>query len=178
MFRDLETERLYLKCIGEEDAEFFLREFSNDDIYRYLYDAEPCGSIADAMQWIGFYLEQGQHDRHRWIIVLKENGEKIGTCGFHCLDREHDSLEVGYDLQPAYWRRGIMTEALREVLRYIRDEMEVGQAYAHIAVNNAASIATARGLGFIDTGESCCERFHGTDQPHMIWRLSFTKDEK
>ena len=42
MFTDLVTERLLLRCIGEDDAAFFYRQFSNDDVNRYLYDAEPC----------------------------------------------------------------------------------------------------------------------------------------
>lgn len=44
MFTDPETERLYLKNIGREDTDFFYAEFSNGDVNRYLYDAEPCAS--------------------------------------------------------------------------------------------------------------------------------------
>ena len=41
MFIDLNTERLFLKCISYDDADLFYKEFSNDDVNRYLYDAEP-----------------------------------------------------------------------------------------------------------------------------------------
>lgn len=48
MFIDLDTERLLLKCISYDDAEFFYKEFSNDDVNKYLYDAEPCTSVDEA----------------------------------------------------------------------------------------------------------------------------------
>lgn len=65
MFRDPETARLRLKSIGYDDAEFFFREFSNDEVNRYLYDAEPCASQDEAREWITFYLAAEPRDRHR-----------------------------------------------------------------------------------------------------------------
>lgn len=41
MFRDLETERLLLKNICHEDDAFFYKQFSSDEVNRYLFDAEP-----------------------------------------------------------------------------------------------------------------------------------------
>ena len=87
MFIDLNTDRLFLKCISYDDADFFYKEFSNDDVNRYLYDAEPCTSVNEAKQWIDFYLEVEPRNQHRWIIVLSDTGESIGTCGFHCWNK-------------------------------------------------------------------------------------------
>lgn len=39
--------------------------------------------MEQAQKWIDFYLESEPRNQHRWIMVLKENSEKIGTCGFH-----------------------------------------------------------------------------------------------
>lgn len=45
MFIDIETERLYLKSIGQDDVEFFYKQFSTDEVNQYLYDSEPCSSM-------------------------------------------------------------------------------------------------------------------------------------
>lgn len=65
MFIDLMTEGLLLRYIRYEDAAFFYRQFSNDDVNKYLYDAEPCASIEEAKEWIDFYLEPEPRDQHR-----------------------------------------------------------------------------------------------------------------
>jgi RimJ/RimL family protein N-acetyltransferase len=80
MFTDLETERLFLECIGYDDAEFFYKQFSTDEVNQYLFDVEPFSSVEEAQEWIGFYVESEPRNQHRWIIVLKENGE-TGSAG-------------------------------------------------------------------------------------------------
>ena len=102
MFRDINTTRLLLKCISYDDAGFFYREFSNEDVNRYLFDADPCSSEEEAKEWIDFYMEPEPRNQQRWIIVMKDTGEGIGTCGFHCWNRENGEVEIGYDLSPLY----------------------------------------------------------------------------
>lgn len=169
MFIDLETKRIFLKCIGYDDAEFFYKQFSTEEVNRYLYDAEPCGSIEEAKKWIAFYLESEPRTHHRWIMVFKENGEKIGTCGFHRWNRENGEIEMGYDLQPAYWRNGYISEALTAIMKFAVEEMKVKKIFAHISVDNIASVRTAERLGFIKTGEQYYEEFHGEKFLHDIY---------
>ncbi len=171
MFTDLETDRLILKSISYDDAEFFYKEFSDDDINRYLYDAEPCSSVEEAKEWIDFYLEDEPRNQQRWIIILKENGEKIGTCGFHCWNRDANEVETGYDLQPAHWRKGYMSEALAEIISFAKTEMKIKKLIAHISVDNIASIKTAEKLGFVRTGEQYYEEFGGESYLHDIYCL-------
>ena len=78
---------------------------------RYLYDAEPFSSIEEAKKWITLFVEQEPRNQHRWIIVLKETGESIGTCGFHRWNKEKKEVEIGYVLNPTYWKHGYTTEA-------------------------------------------------------------------
>ena len=54
MFIDLETERLILKCIGYDDAEFFYKQFSTGEVNQYLYDTEPCSSMEEAQNGLAF----------------------------------------------------------------------------------------------------------------------------
>lgn len=79
MFRDINTPRLLLKCISYDDAGFFYREFSNEDENRHLFDADPCSSEEEAKEWIDFYMEPEPRNQQRWIIVMKDTGESIGT---------------------------------------------------------------------------------------------------
>lgn len=171
MFRNIETDRLLLKCISGEDDGFFYKEFSNEAVNRYLFDTEPCRSIEDAREWIDFFTVPEPRDRHRWVIILKTTGERIGTCGFHCLNEETGGMELGYDLYPTYWRQGYATEALTAIIAFAKKEMRAVWIDAHISVDNIPSIKTAVKQGFEKTEKSYFEKFHGQSYLHNVYRL-------
>ena len=77
MFKALETKRLWLKNIDYEDTEFILEQYSNSDINRYLYDAEPMKELSEAQELIDFYTVPEPRSQHRWILVRKLDGAKL-----------------------------------------------------------------------------------------------------
>lgn len=171
VFCDIETERLLLRCVSRGDREFLYKQFSDDDVNRYLFDAEPFTRLSDADELIDFYTAPEPRDRHRWVLVLKESGESVGTCGFHRWDRQKGSAEMGYDLQPAFWGKGLMTEALRAIIDFANNNMAIRRIDAHIYEGNEKSIAIATRLGFTDSGEKEALIFHDREYIHKIYRL-------
>lgn len=178
MYTNLETERLVLKCIGYDDVDFILKQFSTEEVNRYLYDAEPLNSKEEAEEIIDFYLEPKPKDQHRWILILKENNVKIGTCGFHCWNRASGEVELGYDLQPEYWRQGYMSEALAEIMNFAKEKMQIKKVYAHIYPKNLASVGIAEKMGFERTGEQYYEIFRGEKYLHDIFCCKMIRFKK
>jgi ribosomal-protein-alanine N-acetyltransferase len=131
-----------------EYNEFILSEFSNNSINRYLFDAEPLNSLDEADEIIFFYLQPEPRLQHRWILTLKNNGARIGTCGFHCWDESQKSVDVGYDLQDEYWGQGFMSEALYAILEFAKSERKVEKINAHIYIDNLKSIRLVEKFGF------------------------------
>ncbi len=169
MFTELETERLYLKNISRDDREFILAQFSDDEVNEYLFDADPMTDISEADSLITFYTVPEPRDRHRWILVLKNGGEKIGTCGFHYWDRKNKKIDIGYDLQQKYRRSGYMTEAVGEILNFIARTTDIECVNAHIYIGNRASMALADKLGFRFYGETETLLFRGNEYFHRIY---------
>lgn len=170
-YQSMETERLLLKNIGYEDKAFILKQFSDPEVNAFLYDAEPLSSLEEAAALIAFYTAGKSNRQHRWIIIDKQSHEKIGSCGFHCLDEEESCVDVGYDLQREYWGRGIMSEAMGTMLSLYLPKLGVHKVFAHIAVENLRSEKLARKLGFVPSGETEMLHFHGTDYLHAIYVL-------
>jgi len=60
--------------------------------------------------------------------------------------------ENGYDLDPAHWGRGIMTEALRAVLEYGFGKMGLNRVQATVDSGNTKSLRLLHRLGFRKEG--------------------------
>lgn len=172
-FEDIETERLILKVISAEDDAFILKQFSNDEVNRYLFDVEPYSKIKEAQELIQFYNEPDPRNQNRWIMVNKDTGEKMGTCGFHCWDRGSCYCELGYDLYPVYWKKGYMQEALKAILTFAKNEMKIKRMETHIAEGNIDSVKTSEKQGFKNTSRTYMEHFRGKDYLHYIYEKNF-----
>ena len=171
VFQELETDRLLLKNISSDDREFIYRQFSDDEVTKYLFDEEPLIDINGADEIIELYLRQEPRLQHRWILVRKTDGVKMGTCGFHCWDKTKDCCDVGYDLFPAFWGKGYMNEAMREILKFARTDMGVKYIHACIFPDNQASVRLAEKHGFAFLGKMKDEIFRGQKYPHRIFTL-------
>ena len=172
MFSAIETERLLLKNISYEDRDFIFSQFSDDAVNQYLFDAEPLVDMRGADEIIAFYLLPEPRKQHRWILVKKDDGQKIGTCGFHCWNADRQICEVGYDLKAAYWGKGYMQEAILAIVAFARDNMSIRQINACIYPENQRSVALAEKLGFVFYGQSKDYLFKGKVYTHQIYTFN------
>lgn len=170
LFNNLETERLLLKNINIDDRDFIFSQFSDDVVNKYLFDAEPVTDMQGADEIIAFYINPEPRLQHRWVILRKSDGMKIGTCGFHCWDQSNCKVEVGYDLKEEFWGNGYMQEAMKKIIEFAMSEMKVKEIIACIYINNQKSIRLAENLGFV-LSSSSCEVFRGNKYLHNIYSL-------
>ena len=173
IFHEIETDRLLLKNISYEDRSFILKHFSNDYVNRYLFDAEPLKTLEEADEIIDFYLQPEPRMQHRWILTLRTDHTKIGTCGFHCWDTTKHCVDIGYDLQEDYLGQGFMSEALSATLNFAKNEMMVNQVHAHIYIDNFKSIRIAERFGFHHDGETEMCLYQNQPYLHKIYTLDY-----
>ena len=148
-FPGISTERLLLRQIEKTDVNeiFFLR--SDEEILKYL-DKAPARTLDDAYKFIQMISDQEKNSAAvTWGITLKENPKLLGTICFWNIQKEHYRAELGYILNPAYWRKGLMQEALSVVLEYGFNVMKLHSVEAHVNPNNMPSIKLLEKNGFI-----------------------------
>lgn len=174
-FKELVTDRLLLKNISMCDREFVFAHFSNNEINRYLFDAEPVTDYDGADEIINSYLQPEPRPHHRWVLVKKSDGTKIGTCGFHNWDIASNSCDIGYDLHPDFWGNGYMLEALKSICAFAKSDMKIRYINAVIYIDNRGSMKLAQRLGFAFTGQMKDEIFRGERYPHKVLTLDCTK---
>jgi ribosomal-protein-alanine N-acetyltransferase len=84
-----------------------------------------------------------------WGITLRDGGALAGTAGLWRWNQPHRWAEIGYDLLPEHWGRGLMTEALRPILRFGFEAMDLHRIEANIDPDNRASRRVLERLGFV-----------------------------
>ncbi|MFC7996979.1 GNAT family N-acetyltransferase [Streptomyces rochei] len=115
--------------------------------------------MTDAARWLWrFRLDQMAADpeRARWMVrqaVVGEGGQVVGHAGFHGPPDDVGMVEIGYSVDPAFRRRGYARATLTELLRRAAAEPGVTTVRAAIGPDNAASLATIAGFGFVQVGE-------------------------
>ena len=148
----LETDRLILRKLTMRDAQ---------DIYAYgrdpivakhvLWDAYT--SIYDVRGYLRFMLRKYRMgEPASWGIEWKATRQIIGTIGFMWIQHENASAEVGYSLSRRFWNQGIMTEALREIIRYGFNSLNLNRIEAQHETDNPASGAVMRKCGMVKEG--------------------------
>lgn len=135
----LTTERLILRRMDMNDARDIFEYGRDREVARHvLWDAYI--SIAEARAYVRcMQRKYRMGEPASWCIELKGSGRVIGTIGYMWYNRDHNSAEVGYSLARDQWNKGIMTEALEEVLRYSFEEMQIHRVEAQHETDNPAS---------------------------------------
>jgi ribosomal-protein-alanine N-acetyltransferase len=112
----LETTRLILREINENDTEDILRIRSNEVTNRFVRRNSPKNNY-DALQFILTIKERTKNNQTAYFgISLKGQQNLIGTICLWNFSEDRKTAEVGYELLPEYHRQGIMSEALKAVL--------------------------------------------------------------
>lgn len=148
-FPDLHTERLLLRRMVKDDAPILWRLRNTDDVMQYI-DRTRQKDMEETEAFIRMVDEMidGNKDIN-WVIALKEHPERmLGTIGYYRTQHEHYRGEIGYMLDPAYWRKGIMQEAVKTIVTYGFDSMGFHSISACINPDNEASRQLLLKTGF------------------------------
>lgn len=149
-FPQITTERLLLCRITKQHAAALLQLRSNEETMQYI-DKEKSKTIAEIEVLIKRIDDDlATADGITWCIALKENpGILIGSIGFWRIIKQHYRAEIGYMLHHDHLNKGLMTEAVRAVIDFGFNKMQLHSIEAHINPSNAASAALLTKMGFV-----------------------------
>ncbi|WGX74975.1 GNAT family N-acetyltransferase [Paraclostridium bifermentans] len=151
-FPIIETDRLMLRELETTDINDLFDILSSERVTKY-YGKYPMKNLSEADDLIlKFYKSFKDQKSIRWGIELKETNRIIGTCGFHCWNKNHFRAEVGYELGEAFWNKGYATEAISSILRYGFEFMYLERIEAIVYPENKPSEKLLLNLGFEHEG--------------------------
>jgi ribosomal-protein-alanine N-acetyltransferase len=148
----LETERLILREVEEADAPFVLELLNSPGFLENIGDRgvrtedEARAYIVERV--IGSYR---QHGFGMWLTIQKLDDTAVGLAGLVKRDGL-DVPDVGYAFAPRVWGQGYAQEAAAGVLAHARGPMGIPKLAAITTLENFASMAVLRKIGFTYQG--------------------------
>jgi [ribosomal protein S5]-alanine N-acetyltransferase len=147
-FPVLQTARLTLRQLRISDNKKIFALRSNDYVNKYL-GRSSSNSIDDAENFIHTINQNIQrNDSIYWAIALKSTDELIGTiCLFNFSD-DNSKAEIGYELLPEFWGKGIMKEASEKVIEFGIYHISLTSIEAYTHTENESSTRLLEKLNF------------------------------
>ena len=173
MLPELNTERLLLRQVKDEDQAFIFQGLSHPDVipfYGVRYNSLEATKAQ--MEW---YAKSIDNDAGGpWKIIHRESGMAMGVIAYYHHNKEHRKAEVGFWLLPQYWHQGYAAEALQEVLRYCQEEKTIHRLEAFVEEGNRASSQLLQKCNFKYEGTMRdCEIKNGKFISLQIYALIF-----
>ena len=117
----LETERLILRKLKEDDADSIFNNWAKDKEVTTYLTWPPHKSVEITKKLLNMWLEAYNDPKtHRFGIVYKDHNKLIGM--IDVVNYIEDCPEIGYVLSRDYWNKGIMTEACNKMIDYLFDQ--------------------------------------------------------
>jgi RimJ/RimL family protein N-acetyltransferase len=153
----IETERLTLRELTDEDADFVFDLYRRPEVARWSADGVPMADRGEAVARLARWADRvaGRPGAGFFQVTVRETGRPAGMVLLVSLPAsvgvDRDDMEIGWHFLPDSWGHGYATEGARAM---------VDRAFAHdvpelFAVTdpaNAPSQAVCRRLGMTDLG--------------------------
>lgn len=139
----LTTERLILRKFTKNDIEAVYKIYSDEEVNKFL----PWFTLTSKEDAAAFYRKHFeskyiQQRSYNYAVCLKEDNYPIGYVNVGT----DDSYDLGYGLHREFWRRGIITEACRAVVKQLAED-GIPYITATHDINNLRSGEVMKHLG-------------------------------
>lgn len=143
----LETNRLVLRWISTDDAEFILELLNEPSWIQFIGD-KGVRTLEDARN----YILKGPLEMYArlgfglYLVELKEEGIPIGISGLIKRDALED-VDIGFAFLPRFWAKGYAYESASAVMEYGKDVIGLNRIVAITSPNNHSSAKLLEKLG-------------------------------
>ena len=144
----VETNRLVLREVTVDDAEFILELLNTPKFIKYIGD-RGVRSINDSREFIDTQYRQSYRDHGYglYTVETKDTGIPVGVCGFV----RRDTLpgpDIGFAFLPEFEGKGYGFESADAVMDYGRDTLGFDELFAITSQDNEVSGKLLIKLGF------------------------------
>lgn len=149
---DIDTPRLVLRKIKISDADDMFEYASRKDVTKYLLWS-PHEDLQYTKCFLKFLIKKYKKGEYfDYGIELKDEKKLIGTCGFVNIDTDNRKAEIGYVLNPSYQGNGYAIEAVKAVIDYAYNVLNLNRVEARVMEGNTSSVKLLEKIGMTFEG--------------------------
>ena len=151
----LKTKRLILRELNDKDQDDLMKSANNLNVSKNLLVIPYPYNKKDAEWFIGHCKEKAiEKPRSNYEFGIEFNKKIIGIITLAKVDEFNGTATLGLWLAEEYWRKGIMTEAAKEVIDFSFEKLNLRRINSEAFADNKASIEFQKKLGFRKEGLS------------------------
>jgi ribosomal-protein-alanine N-acetyltransferase len=145
MIKDMkiETNRLLIRAYHENDLLEAFQLMQNKELFEHLpMEVMSFEEYKRLFNWLRDCYEKSYKDKwfkYSFVITDKNTGRQLGWCGVGSLDFNHNLKEIFYLIGRPYWGMGYASEAIKGLLEYCKNTLEIEEISAVVKPGNKAS---------------------------------------
>lgn len=152
----IETERLIMRPLEEDDGERLFLLDSNSEVMKYV-GVKPLTKLEESAEVVKMIQKQyTENGVGRLAVIEKESNLLIGWSFLKYLTEEINGIknvyDLGYRFLTEFLGKGYATESAKASLDYGFNVMNLDKICAHAHSENTASNHTLKKLGFEEKG--------------------------
>lgn len=135
--KTLVTNRLILRELKLDDVEDFYA-YCKKPVIGPMAGWAPHQSLQQSYEILKMMIKENEV----WGITIKPSNQVVGTIGLHVRNFDNaikNQKEIGYVIDDPYWGQGYALEAVRAVLRYAFETVELDRVLCGHATHNHQS---------------------------------------
>lgn len=135
-----------IRKIQQEDRETLVALANNTNIANNLRDDFPHPYTQDEAD---LFIQHAQSAHSTKRFCIEKDGIYVGNIGLHPQEDVYQmSAEIGYFIGEPYWGKGIATQAVKIIVDYGFDQLDIHRIFAGVFSYNKASKKVLENAGF------------------------------
>ncbi len=169
-------DKVILRGYEKTDLELAHRYFNDPEVQHLLNSGLILPiSMAEEEKFINECANSKERGYNFAIETIE--GEYLGGCGYFELDRKNRTTYVGIAIaNKERWGQGYGTDAMRVLLRFLFDELDLRKVLLRVFAYNDRAIASYRRLGFVEEGR-LRQQFYRRGEYHDEIIMGILRDE-
>lgn len=146
------TKKFTLRPFKQTDAKNIAKYINDKAIFNNTLHIPYPYKLKDAREWLAKTIPQYQKRKPRnFHLAIEIRGEVVGSVGLMEIQGGHKA-ELGYWLARKHWKKGILSEAVKEMLDYGYKMFQLKRIYAYVFMHNKGSQKVLKNNGLVKEG--------------------------
>lgn len=164
-FKKLTGSKCYLSPINLDDAGKYTEWLNDLEVTQYLSAASLCIPLHSEMELLPSISKS-----HSYAIVDMETDTLLGNCGLLDINHLNRTAEIGIFIgNKAYWNKGYGEEALKLLLNYAFNFLNLRNIMLRVLSFNERAIKCYSKIGFKEMGRRRKAIFRNMEEHDMIY---------